>query len=244
MSVTAQNGTLNIGDRLVGDGCPCFVVAEIGSNHNHDFDMARRLIDDATAAGVDGVKFQTFRADEHYSKKAPGFTYLKNTGTHALIESLELDRSWHEPLKKHAEGQGVIFFSSPCDPDAISDLSALDIQVYKIASFDLPDTRLVRQIAETGKPVILSTGMSNWMEIQLAVDACRKAGNEDIILLQCTSLYPAPASLSNLAAIKTMLRAFATLTGYSDHTEGDHVSLAAVALERDDFRFDHTLHFW
>lgn len=221
---------LEIGDRWVGDGQPCYVIAEIGSNHNHDFDLARRTIDAAAEAGVDAVKFQTFRADQHYSKRTPQFAYLKGQDTHSLIKSLELDRSWHEPLKQHSEQQGLAFFSSPCDFDAVDELAALNVPAYKVASFDLPDQDLISHVARKGKPVLLSTGMADWSDIQNAVGACRAAGNSELILLQCTSLYPAPADLSNLAAMSTMRQAMGCLTGYSDHTIGDHVALAAVAL--------------
>lgn len=221
---------LDIGDRTVGDGHPCFVIAEIGSNHNQDFDLARRMIDAAAQAGADAVKFQTFRASSHYSKKSPSFGYLNNVDTHELIRSLELDRSWQADLKRHAEGCGVIFFSSPCDSDAIAGLAALDVPAYKVASFDLTDDGLISEIAAIGKPLILSTGMATWMDIQFAVDASRRAGNDQLVLLQCTSLYPAPAHLSNLRAMASMRSAFGTLVGYSDHTRGDHISLAAVAM--------------
>jgi len=221
---------LQIGNRWVGDGHPCFVIAEIGSNHNHDFDLARSTIDAAAEAGVDAVKFQTFRADQHYSKRAPKFDYLKGQDTYSLIKSLELNRSWHGPLKHHSEERGVAFFSSPCDFDAVDELAALDVSAYKVASFDLPDQELITHVARKGKPVILSTGMADWNDIQIGVGACRAVGNEEVVLLQCTSLYPAPASLSNLAAMSSMRRAMGCLTGYSDHTVGDHVSLAAVAL--------------
>lgn len=225
-----QRFEMQIGSRFVGDGHPCFVIAEIGSNHNHDFDLARRTIDAAAKAGVDAVKFQTFMADRHYSKRAPDFEYLKGRDTYSLIKSLELDRTWHEPLKRHSEQQGVAFFSSPCDFDAIDELAELNVSAYKVASFDLPDHELIAHIARQGKPVILSTGMADWSDIQVGVGACREVGNDDVVLLQCTSLYPAPASLSNLAAMSTMRRAMGCLTGYSDHTLGDHVALAAVAL--------------
>ncbi|MGB0683996.1 MAG: N-acetylneuraminate synthase family protein [Magnetovibrionaceae bacterium] len=219
-----------VGDRPVGAEAPCYVIAEIGSNHNHDFDLARRLIDGAAAAKVDAVKFQTFRAKSHYSSKTPGFGYLENTNTFDLIQSLELDRSWHEPLQAHAREQGVDFFSSPCDFEAIAELKALDVPAYKVASFDLPDEGLITAMAETGKPLILSTGMADYADIQRGVGASRRAGNDQIALLQCTSLYPAPAGLSNLAAMPLMAEAFGVVPGYSDHTTGDHVVLAAVAL--------------
>ena len=221
---------LNICDRKVGDGQPCFVIAEIGSNHNQSFELACKMIEAAAQAGVDAVKFQTFRASSHYSKKSPTFGYLGNIDTHALIQSLELNRSWQVSLKSHAERLGLVFLSSPCDSDAISGLSDLDVAAYKVASFDLPDDALISEIAAIGKPIILSTGMATWMDIQLAIDAVHRAQNDQIILLQCTSLYPAPAELSNLIAIASMRAAFGTLVGYSDHTIGDHIALASVAM--------------
>ena len=221
---------LVIGERRVGDGHPCFIVAEIGSNHNKDFDQARRLIDRAADAGVDAVKFQTFRAAQHYSRRSPGFTHLKGQDTFALIESLELDRAWHAPLKQHANGRGVEFFSSPCDADALSELDALGVPVHKLASFDLTDIGFISTLARTGKPIVLSTGMASWMDIQLALDAMSAESNDRVILLQCTSLYPAPAALANLRAMQSMQVAFGTLVGYSDHTMGDQVALASVAL--------------
>jgi len=225
-----QNIHLNIGSKVIGDGKPCFFIAEIGSNHNQDLNLARKIIDAAAEAGADAVKFQTFRAADHYSRHAPGFNYLDNANTYDLIKSLELNRSWHGDLKRHAENQGVAFFSSPCDLDAVRDLAKLGIPAYKVASFDLPDDILIAEIAKTGKPVILSTGMATWEEIHWAIDACRQQMNNQIILLQCTSLYPAPARLSNLMAMNAMRKKFGALVGYSDHTMGDHVSLAAVSM--------------
>ncbi len=221
---------VNIDKRKVGDNEPCFIVAEIGSNHNQSFDLAIEMIEAAADANVDAVKFQTFKASEHYSRKTPGFSYLDNTDTYKLIESLELNREWQGKLKLHAEKKGVIFFSSPCDSDAVESLKIIDTPAYKIASFDITDDRLVKEIALIGKPLILSTGMSNLMEIQIAVDKAREVGNDNLILLQCTSLYPAPAKLSNLKAIKTMRSVFNTLVGYSDHTEGEHIALASIPL--------------
>lgn len=230
MSTSHKNLVLDIGGRKVGDGQPCFVIAEIGSNHNQSFDLACEMIDAAAKSGVDAVKFQTFRATDHYSKKTPGFGYLNNTDTHELIRSLELDRSWQSKLKLHAEEQDLLFFSSPCDSDAISGLSELDVPAYKVASFDLTDDVLISEMAAIGKPMILSTGMATWMDIQFAMDAARRAKNDQIILLQCTSLYPAPAHLSNLNAMASMRAAFGTMVGYSDHTLGGHIPLAAVAM--------------
>lgn len=221
---------VTIGAREVGDGRPCFIVAEIGSNHDQDFDKALRLIDAAADAGVDAVKFQTFRASQHYSRRTPGFSYLGGQDTFALIESLELDRSWQGRLLQHANERGVEFFSSPCDVEALAELDALGVPTHKLASFDLPDVGLVAAMARTGKPIVLSTGMATWMDIQLALDAMAAEGNDQAILLQCTSLYPAPPALANLRAMASMRAAFGTLVGYSDHTMGDTVCVASVAL--------------
>ena len=230
MTMAKNHLILDIGGRKIGDGQPCFVIAEIGSNHNQSFDLACEMIDAAAESGADAVKFQTFRAASHYSKKSPGFGYLDNRDTRELIRSLELDRSWQAKLKSHAEKRGLVFFSSPCDSDAILGLSKLDVPAYKVASFDLTDDALISEMAAIGKPMILSTGMATWMDIQLAVDAVHRAGNDQIILLQCTSLYPAPAHLSNLNTMASMRAAFGTVVGYSDHTMGGHIPLAAVAM--------------
>lgn len=220
----------DIDGRSVGNGAPCYVIAEAGSNHDNDFDKALRLVDTAAEAGADAVKFQAFRAESHYSRHTPGFTYLDGRNTYDLIKSLELDRSWQEKLKTHAEERGICFFSSPCDVDAVTELRGLGVGAYKLASFDLPDTDLIGLMADTGKPVILSTGMADWQDIQRGIDACRARGNSQVALLQCTSLYPAPAHLSNLKAMDVMRRVFDTVVGYSDHTLGEHMALAAVAL--------------
>jgi sialic acid synthase SpsE len=221
---------IRIGSHLVGDGHPCFVIAEIGSNHNGDWSVALQMIDAAAEAGVDAVKFQTFHASSHVSSKAVTPSYLKtDVKLQDIIRALEIDRNWHAPLMEYCARKGLVCFSSPCDREAVDELDAVGAPVHKVASFDLPDTDLIAYIAAKGKPVILSTGLADWMEIQRAVDACRAVGNEQVILLQCTSLYPAPVHLSNLASMETMRRAFGLLTGYSDHTMGDTVSCAAVA---------------
>ena len=221
---------INVGGRLIGLGHPAYIVAEIGSNHDQDLDQAKRLMEAAAGAGVDAVKFQTFRAADLYSRRAPGFSYLENTDTYALLESLELDRTWQSQLRESALDMGVEMFSSPFDVDAVASLEEIGVPLHKLASFDLPDTDLVRAIAKTHKPLVMSTGLANWTDIQIATDAARDEGNNEIILLQCTSLYPAPVHLSNLAAMESMRCAFGTLVGYSDHTVGDHVAVAAVAM--------------
>lgn len=217
-------------EKWIGDEQSCFIIAEIGSNHNNDFTLAKNLIDAASEAGVDAVKFQTFKAQHHYSTLSPGFSYLGNCSIYDLIKKMELDRSWHAPLKEYAESKNLIFLSSPCDIEAIDELEKIGCFAYKVASFDITDLDLITSMAKTGKIIILSTGLANWMDIQHAVNACRSVGNNKVILLQCTSLYPAPVHLSNLRSIQTMRKVFGLLTGYSDHTEGDHTCLAAVTM--------------
>lgn len=221
---------ISVGSRTIGDGHPAFVVAEIGSNHDGSLEQALKLIDMSADAGVDAVKFQTFRAAQHYSRRAPGFSYLDGRDTYSLIESVELDRTWQATLQRHAADRGVEFFSSPCDLEAVLELDDLNVPIFKVASFDITDTVLVSSIAETGKPLVLSTGMASWADIQTALGAAESAGNDRVVLLQCTSLYPAPARLANLRAMASMRAAFGKLVGYSDHTLGDQMALAAVAL--------------
>ncbi|WP_186400629.1 N-acetylneuraminate synthase family protein [Stappia sp. P2PMeth1] len=237
--------TLKIGSRLVGDGQPAFIIAEIGSNHNQDYDLALRMIDAALDAGADAVKFQTFKAEKHVSRRAETPSWYEERNTQNLLRPLELDRDWQAGLQTHTQKRGGIFFSSPCDVEAVDSLEVIGAPAHKVASFDLPDTDLITYIARTGKPVILSTGLADWMDIQRAVDACRAVGNEQIVLLQCTSLYPAPPHLSNLRAVDVMRSAFGVLTGYSDHTTGGAVSMGAVArgacMIEKHFTLDQTL---
>ena len=222
---------ITINGRAVDSARP-YIIAEIGSNHDGKLAQAKQLIASAAAAGADAVKFQTFKADRHYSKYTPGFSYLdKNErGTYELIRSLELNREWHTVLMAYAAKHGVTFLSSPCDKEAVDLLGQLDMKAFKVASFDLTDGDLIARMASFQKPMILSTGMADYGDIQWAVNRCRKEGNDKIILLQCTSLYPAPVHLSNLTAMKSLQDTFQVPVGYSDHTLGTHVSIAAAAL--------------
>jgi len=224
---------VTIAQKPVGRGYPAYIIAEAGSNHNGDLAQAKELIAAAAAAGADAIKFQAFRAREHYSKHTPGFRYLEINGntqsTYDLIRSLEIDRDWHPLLIDHARSCGITFLSSPCDHHAVSQLGKLGMEAFKVASFDLPDIYLIREMATFQKPMLLSTGMATYEDIQTAIHTCTIEGNNQIVLLQCTSLYPAPPNLTNLAAIRTMQRAFPCPVGYSDHTTGDHIACAAVA---------------
>lgn len=222
-----------IGSKMIGGGNPCYFIAEIGSNHNGNFDTAKKLIDLAAEAGVDAVKFQTFRAKTHYSKYTPQFDYSETVSQkpiHKIIEELEIDWAWHKPLKDYSESLGLTFLTSPCDYESIDLMKEINLDAYKIASFDITDIELIEYMAKTGKPVLISTGMANMDDIGRAVNACRTVGNNDIIMFQCTSMYPAPAHLADLNTIPMIEKEFNVIPAYSDHTMGDHIMLASVAL--------------
>lgn len=224
---------LRIGRRWIGDGEPCFIVAEAGANHNRDLAMAKELIAVAAEAGADAVKFQTYSAETLYSKKTPGFSYLEgltDKSTWDLIKEIELPREWQAELAEEATRRGLIFMSTPFDHRAVDELDALGMPAFKIASFEIVDLPLVRHAASKGKPVIISTGLADYEDIQDALAACREVGNDQVVLLQCASIYPAPPERINLRAMETMRRAFGTLAGLSDHTLGIHVSVAARGL--------------
>ena len=225
---------IEINGKRIGEGYPTYIIAEMGSNHNGDLNLAKKLIEAASKAGVDAVKFQTFRAEAHYSKHTPGFTYLEEQGhqqnTYDLIKSLEIDREWHEELIDFCTSLSIDFLSSPCDYEAVDQLGNLGMPAFKLASFDLPDLNLIRHMATFRRPLLFSTGMAYYADIQAALNAAKDAGNDQVVLLQCTSLYPAPANLSNLSTMETMKLAFRVPVGYSDHTLGDHITIAAVAI--------------
>ena len=201
---------LKIGNRWVGEGEPCFVVAEAGANHNRDLGMGKELIDVAVEAGADAVKFQTYSAETLYSKKTPKFSYLESVtskGTWDLIKEVELPRAWQADLAAHAAKRGIMFFSTPFDDRAVDELAALDVPAYKIASFEIVDLPLIKYAAAKGRPMILSTGLATYEDIHDALQACWAVGNREVVLLQCASLYPAPAARMNLRAIAKIGRA-------------------------------------
>jgi sialic acid synthase SpsE len=213
----------------ISESDPCYLIAEIGSNHNGNFDQACEMIEKAAACGVSAVKFQTFKASNHYSKKTPNISLYKES-IYSLIEKLEIDRSWHVKLAEVCKRYKVDFLDSPCDTEAIKIAVGVGMPIIKVASFDMVDVRIIGEISKTGKAVMFSAGMCKLSEIETAVNICRENGNHNLIVLQCTSVYPAPVNLSNLNAMETIRRAFNVITGYSDHTMGDHIACAAVAL--------------
>ncbi len=224
---------VRIGDRWVGGDEPCFVIAEAGANHNRDLSVAKALIDVAAEARADAVKFQTYSAETLYSKKTPRFSYLEGVSskdTWELIKEIELPREWQGELATYAAKRGILFLSTPFDHRAVDELAALDVPAYKIASFEIVDLPLIAHAAAKGRPMILSTGLASYEDIADALAACASAGNREVILLQCASLYPAPPARMNLRAMATLCHAFAVPTGLSDHSLGIHTAVAAVAL--------------
>jgi sialic acid synthase SpsE len=222
-----------IGARTVGPGHPTYVIAEAGANHNRDLGIARELIDVAAEAGADAVKFQTYSGATLYSKKTPKFKYLApitDKSPAELLEDISLPREWQPELAAYARSKGLEFMSTPFDHDAVRELDALGVPALKIASFEIVDLTLVRAAAETGRPLLISTGMAVLGEIEDALNAAREAGAPAVGLMQCTSVYPAPAETINLRAMGTMERAFGVPVGLSDHSLGIAVPIAAGAL--------------
>ncbi len=194
---------ITLNNRQVGTGYPCFVIAEAGVNHNGDMNLARRLIDVAAGAGADAIKFQTFRADLLVTPTAAKAAYqVKNTGTnesqHAMLRRLELSAADHRHLWEHARARGILFMSSPFDEASADLLDELGVAAYKLSSGEITNLPLLTHVALKKKPIILSTGMASLAEVEAAVQTLRAAGNEQLILLQCVSNYPADPADSNL----------------------------------------------
>jgi len=226
---------LTFGKRVVGAGHPAFVIAEAGVNHNGELDLAFKLIHAAVAAGADAVKFQTFIAAELLTGEAAKAEYQKTTTGEQesqleMIKRLELSFGDFRKLKIYCDDLGITFLSTPFDFKSVDFLEGLGVVAFKIASGDLTDDPLLRHVAAQKRPVILSTGMSDMDEVRAALKVINDAGNDDVILLQCVTNYPAAAEDINLRAMLSMQSEFDVNVGYSDHTLGIEVALAAVAL--------------
>ncbi len=222
-------------DRSIGAGQPCFIIAEAGVNHNGDPALAQRLIDVAKAAGADAVKFQTFKADQLVTLDAPKAEYqLQQTeaseSQYAMLKRLELSTDTFRDLQQHCQAVGIRFMSTPFDEDSADVLSDLGVTIFKTPSGEITNLPYLAHVARKGVPMIVSTGMATLGEVEAAVNAIRAAGNPAIVLLQCVSNYPADPADVNLRAMQTMAQAFGVPVGFSDHTAGIEVALAAVAL--------------
>lgn len=228
---------LTIAGRKVGRGHPPFIVAEMSGNHNHSFERAREIVEAAAAAGAHALKLQTYTADTMTieSEEGPFFiddpsSLWKGQSLYALYQQAYTPWEWHKPLFDRARELGMIAFSTPFDRTAVDFLESLDVPCYKVASFENTDLPLLRRIARTGKPVIMSTGMATVAELDESVRELRANGCRDLVLLKCTSSYPASPQSSNIATIPHLATLFDVQVGLSDHTMGVGVAVASVAL--------------
>jgi N,N'-diacetyllegionaminate synthase len=226
---------ITVGPVAVGTGCPVFIIAEAGVNHNGDVKMALALVDQAKRAGADCVKFQTFRAEKVATASAPKAEYQLHTTSPAesqldMLRKLELPADAYPAIINRCRERGILFMSTPYGPDDVELLASFDVPAWKVASGQIVEHALLEQIARTGKPIFLSTGMATLSEVDEAVRCIRRAGNNAIILLQCTTNYPSRAEDANLRAMTTMQRGCQTFVGYSDHTQTNTACIAAVAM--------------
>lgn len=213
------------------------IIAEMSGNHNQSLDRALHLVDAAAESGVHALKLQTYTADTITIEKSDGEFYIqdpkslwKGESLYELYKKAYTPWEWHRPIMERCKEHGLICFSSPFDFTAVDFLEDLKVPAYKIASFEIVDIPLIERVARTGKPVIISTGMASIQEIGNAVDAARNTGNEQIVLLKCTSTYPSTPENTNLLTIPHLRELFGCEVGLSDHTLGIGVSVASVAL--------------
>ena len=227
---------MRIGDKTVDQGHPVFIVAEISGNHNQSFEKAKKLVKTACECGVDAVKLQTYTPDtmtidcdnEYFQVKVN--EAWKGKTLYELYKTAYTPWKWQPELKKIAESCGVLLFSTPFDETAVDFLETMEVAVYKVASFEIPDIELLKKIASTKKPVIISRGMSSFSELQTAISVLRKNGASDVAVLHCVSSYPAKPEEMNLLTIPDIKKKFGVVVGLSDHTLTTAVSVASVAL--------------
>lgn len=227
---------MRIGDFEIDKESKVFIIAELSANHNGDLQTALETIKAAKRTGADAIKLQTYTPDT-ITLNSKRDDFKLNQGTiwdgmylHDLYKEAYTPWEWHEELFKAAKEEGLECFSSPFDPTAVDLLESLNTPAYKIASFEITDIPLIELVASKGKPVIISTGIAGEDDIQLAVDACRRMGNNDIALLKCTSQYPAPIEDANMLMVEDLAKRFNVISGLSDHTMGTTVPVVATAL--------------
>lgn len=241
---------MKISEYIIDKNSPAFIIAELSANHNGSIETALDTIRAAKRAGANCIKLQTYTADTlTIDSKKDDFlikgTIWEGRTLHDLYLEAYTPWEWHKELFDLAKAEGLICFSSPFDKTAVDFLEDLNVPAYKIASFEITDIPLIEYVASKGKPVIISTGIAEEEDIQLALDACKRMGNNDIILLKCTSSYPAPIEEANMVMIKDMADRFGVLTGLSDHTLGATVPVVATCLGakviEKHFILDHSL---
>ncbi|HEY3272826.1 MAG TPA: N-acetylneuraminate synthase family protein [Methanocella sp.] len=213
---------ITIGKRKVGEGEPCFIIAEAGSNHDGRLAQAKRLIDIAAGAGADAVKFQSFRAEKLFNE-------VSHKGVVDMLTAMEVQESWHGELRDYAKGKDIVFLSSAFDEKTADMLDRLGIPAHKIASYEMTHAPLLEHVARQGKPIILSTGMATEKEIGESLKAIEATGNRQVALLHCVSQYPATPENVNLRSMVS-LKKFGKPVGFSDHTLNIYAPVAAVAL--------------
>ena len=226
---------VRIGKRSVGEGQPCFLAAEVGINHNGDMDLAHRSIDAAADAGADAVKFQNYHTEDFISDRSLKHEYVSQGKTvvesqYEMFKRCELVPSQLRELREHCDRRDVIFFSTPTSEKGIQDLLELGVSLLKNGSDYLVNLTLIRAMARTGLPTVISTGMATLDDVKDAVEAFRSAGGKDLILLHCTSSYPTPPEDVHLRKIGALSGAFDCPVGLSDHTDGTVAAIGAVAL--------------
>lgn len=232
-----MNQPIKIAGKTLGLGNKPFIIAEMSGNHNQSLERALEIVDAAADAGAHAIKLQTYTADTMTLDLAENEFLVSDPNSlwyerdiYELYNEAHTPWDWHAPIMEHAKKLGLTCFSSPFDETAVDFLETLNVPAYKIASFECIDLPLIRRVASTGKPLIISTGMATISEIAEAVDIARSAGCKDLILLKCTSTYPAKASNTNLRTIAHMRELFNCEVGLSDHTMGIGVATAAVAF--------------
>jgi pseudaminic acid synthase len=226
---------MKINNYLINTNSSVFIIAELSANHNGSIETAIQTIKAAKRAGADCIKLQTYTADTLTIDSNKDDFKIKGTiwegkNYYQLYQEAYTPWEWHETLFKTAEEEGIVCFSSPFDKTAVDFLEKLNAPAYKIASFEITDIPLIEYVASKGKPIIISTGIAEIEDIELAVNACREVGNNQIALLKCTSSYPAPIDEANMCMVKDLATRFNVISGLSDHTMGATVPIVATAF--------------